>query len=329
MRRTIRPQLTTAVVLCLSAMAAGGCSSKGGMKRGSASGDGLNESLHGLLPSSEYGGDAAAESCRQHADCQSLVCDTYAAAGQGRCIDAGRVLYVDVSHCGTPDGGTGTREDPFCQIRTAVTAAPPSRDVIRVMPGQYFPFSVAGKRLLIFGPAGENGVARVFEEDTGTVRVSEGSDALVDGFALGGPSTSALSCNSTPGGARVAVRRSTLSADSGIALNITGCDVEVDRVQIRAAFGGITLTNSRYGIENAFVTGSSERVAIVPARRTYQRAANQRPASRTAPRPHEHSARVREMPESACAFDLLDQEKVSLTRRTSCWQAKRSSRRSR
>lgn len=204
-------------------------------------------------------GCAQPGACTRHADCPSSICDTYAAAGRGRCIQEARALYVS-SSCRDPDLATGTQDDPFCQIRQAVSAAAAlSKDVIRVMPGSYLPFGVAGQKLSIFGPAGEDGVAHVFEEDAGAVNLREGSDVLVDGFELGGPTHSAVSCVS----GRAAVRRSTLRSDVGnAAFNAIACDVELDRAEIRTYLGAIQFTDTRYRVTNTFITGSSERIAI-------------------------------------------------------------------
>jgi hypothetical protein len=214
------------------------------------------------LPESD--GSAAAErhrpaACQKHADCESLVCDTYAEAGRGKCISRGRVLYVS-AQCASPSGGAGTSEDPFCQIGDAVRAADAlSKDVIRVMPGLYLPFSVSGQRLRIFGPAGENGVARVFEEDAGALRASGNADVVVDGFALGGPTHSALRCES----ARAVVRRSTLQSDVGSAVQATDCELHLDRAEIRTQLSAAVLANTRFAITNTFITGASERIAII------------------------------------------------------------------
>ncbi len=227
-------------------------------------------------PTSEFGsetarnaeGEARAEvssacevaaACTRHGDCPSLVCDTYAAGGRGRCIPEARVLYVR-SSCRDPDLSTGTRDDPFCQIGRAVSAAEVlAKDVIRVMPGFYLTFTVAGQRLSIFGPAGEDGVAQVFEEDAGAIHVRDGADVLVDGFEIGGPTTSAVHCAA----ARAVVRRSTLRSDVGNAAFVTtACDVELDRARIETYLGAIHFTDTRYRVTNTFVTGSSERIAI-------------------------------------------------------------------
>ena len=197
--------------------------------------------------------------CTRHADCPSLICDTYAGGGRGRCIQEARALYVSAS-CRDPDLATGAKDDPFCRINQAVSAAAAlAKDVIRVMPGFYLPFAVAGQKLSIFGPAGEDGIAQVFEEDAGAANVRDGADVLVDGFALGGPTHSAVRCTS----ARAVIRRSTLRSDVGDAAFITtACDVELDRAEIRTYLGAILFTDTLYRVTNTFITGSSERVAI-------------------------------------------------------------------
>ena len=201
--------------------------------------------------------DDSPKGCRLHADCPSAVCDTYAADGAGACIDGARVLYVQKLCEGWPgSGGTGTQADPFCQIREAVTAAQESgRDVIRVLPGHYFPFAVTGQKLQLFGPAGEGGSASVGEEDSGAVAVLEGADVLLDGFVLGGPTRHGLLCRGPSSSTRAVVRRSSLGADVGWALQALGCEVALDRVILQTRPVSVELTDTRFVITNAFVGG--------------------------------------------------------------------------
>jgi hypothetical protein len=198
--------------------------------------------------------------CRLHADCASLVCDAFAAAGHGKCIEPGRVLYVS-NQCASPNTATGRIDDPFCQIRDAVPAAVASNKVLRVMPGSYLPFIVSGAALEIYGPAGEGGVAQVSEEDLGAARVSAGAQVLIDGFALGGPTHSGLICDAS----RAVVRRSTLRSDvGGGTLQATGCELELDRIDIRSQLPGLVLTDTRFSITNTFVGESNTaRPAII------------------------------------------------------------------
>jgi hypothetical protein len=164
------------------------------------------------------------------------------------------------SNCRDPELSTGTKDDPFCQIGRALSAlAPLSKDVIRVLPGFYLTFTVAGQKASIFGPGGEEGVAQVFEEDAGAIHVRDGAEVLVDGFEIGGPTTSAVNCAA----ARAVVRRSTLRSDVGSAAFVANaCDVELDRARIMTHLGAIQFTDTRYRVTNAFVTGASERIAI-------------------------------------------------------------------
>lgn len=197
--------------------------------------------------------------CRMHADCESQVCDTFAQGGLGACVKPSRVLHVS-SKC-TSEIGSGTPSDPFCRIGDAVSVAATSEhDVVRVMPGTYTQFFVSGQSLRIFGPAGEGGVARVFEEDSGAARVGHRSDVLLDGFELGGPTHSGLIC----AGSRVVVRRSTLRSDiGGGALRATGCDLMLDRVAIRTYMQAVALTDTQFSIVNTFAGESNERPTLV------------------------------------------------------------------
>jgi hypothetical protein len=195
--------------------------------------------------------------CDEHADCDSLTCDTYAAAGRGKCIAANRILYVD-AQCDS-EANTGTLEDPFCEIGDAVAAAASTgKDVIRVMPGSYRPLITSGA-LRVFGPAGEGGVARIFEEDSGAVHAMSGADVVVDGFALGGPTHSGLLCES----ARAVVRRSTLQSDVGSAVRATACELRLDRTAITTRLSAMELNDTSFDITNTFISGSTERSAVV------------------------------------------------------------------
>jgi hypothetical protein len=143
--------------------------------------------------------------CGLHADCESDVCDVYAdtPGGRGQCIPERSVLYVDghSAYGGSCDeaGRTGARGNPFCSINGAVSAAGGDRAAIRVYPSTYFPFFVAGKRVTIHGPAGEGGVARVFEEDLSGSRVRDGAEVVIDGLEMGGPLVSGVRCTGDAG----------------------------------------------------------------------------------------------------------------------------------
>jgi hypothetical protein len=201
--------------------------------------------------------DDSRKGCRLHADCASAVCDTYARGGKGSCIEPERVLYVHKLCDEWPgSGGSGTRADPFCQIREAVTAAQSlGKDVVRVLPGHYFPFAVSGRRLQLFGSAGEDGNTSVFEEDSGAAAVRDGADVVLDGFVLGGPTRHGLLCRGPSGSTRATVRRSSLGADAGWALEAVGCTLELDRVIVQSEPVFVELTDTRFAISNTFVGG--------------------------------------------------------------------------
>jgi hypothetical protein len=209
--------------------------------------------------------------CSAHAQCASQTCDTYGATlfGRGRCLPESKVLYVDagkcggIASCGLTGVGTGAKSDPFCSIRDAVAAAGTGgKDVVRVLPGSYCPFHVAGKSVKLFGPAGEGGEADVTEEDTGGPSVSGGGDVLVDGFVLGRHSTTGLRCTASGAAPVLRARRNKIFSDVGVGLSVAGCLVEADRNQVSGVNGAIALTDARYRLTNNVVTGVSERPAV-------------------------------------------------------------------
>jgi hypothetical protein len=202
-----------------------------------------------------------------HAECASDVCDVYedTPLGRGQCLPEGDVFYVNGrgQHGGNCDdtGRTGAKDDPFCSISTAVRAAGGARTAIRVYPSVYFPFAVTGKRVAIYGPAGEGGVAQVYEEDYLGSRVSDGADVVLDGLEMGGPDG---------GRPSLAIRRGAVLSDIGDALPATDCDLRLDRILVTGGRSGLHLTRTRYEVTNTVVSGSGDTgVRIVDSEGTF------------------------------------------------------------
>lgn len=202
--------------------------------------------------------------CKTHGACASDVCDVYADTplGRGQCIPESRVFYVNGrgQYGGNCDeaGRTGAKDNPFCSIRGAVSAAGGDRSVIRVYPSVYFPFGVAGKQVRIYGPAGEGGIAQVYEEDYLGSRVSAGADVVLDGLEMGGPVVSGVRCTGDGGRSSLTVRRGAVLSDIGDALPATDCDLRLDRVLVTGGRRGLHLTRTRYAITTTVVSGSGD-----------------------------------------------------------------------
>lgn len=103
--------------------------------------------------------------CVAHSQCQSDVCDGYAATslGPGACIEQADVVYADAAARPACETGDGSRSNPVCSIRAAIPLAVGNRYAVRVYPGHYFPFGVSQRTVFIFGPG--DGSAVVGEED--------------------------------------------------------------------------------------------------------------------------------------------------------------------
>jgi hypothetical protein len=81
----------------------------------------------------------ACQPCAAHRECQSDVCDRYAATGlgPGACIQQADVVYADAAARPACETGDGTRSDPVCSIRAAIPLAVGNRYAVRVYPGHY------------------------------------------------------------------------------------------------------------------------------------------------------------------------------------------------
>jgi hypothetical protein len=204
--------------------------------------------------------------CERHSDCASDLCDSHVSTrlGIGFCIPESRVLYVDPTDCAFgEEGGDGSRDDPFCLIRSAVQAADDTRRFVRVYPGFHFPFGVLAKQVSIFGPDPDEGVAEVTEEDVSGSTVGEGSRVLLDRLALGRHSRFGVRCSGGDAGASLDIRRSEILSDLGVALIASGCDVRLDRDVVAGFRGGLQLAGARHLVTNTAVTGAVDGPAVL------------------------------------------------------------------
>jgi hypothetical protein len=173
----------------------------------------------------------ACQPCAAHGECQSDVCDRYAATslGPGACLKQADVVYADAAARPACETGDGTRSDPVCSIAAAIPLAIGNRYAVRVYPGQYMPFGVSQRTVSIFGPG--DGSAVVGEEDISTgARITQQARVVLDGLDVG-----------------VAVLTGLIVRDS---------DVQVRNATIRGDYRGITSTNSSLVLDLVRVSGS-------------------------------------------------------------------------
>lgn len=121
--------------------------------------------------------------CARHGQCDSDVCDRYAAtsAGLGRCYTSDQVLYVDrAADCAVSDG---SRPRPFCEPQDAVPRAVGPKFVIRVYPGTYRSILVSDRAVFVFGE--QDGSSALGDEDVGGPRVTGAHGRMVlDGLRI-------------------------------------------------------------------------------------------------------------------------------------------------
>jgi hypothetical protein len=213
----------------------------------------------------EQGADAVGElpACVRHADCESDLCATEIGADPEprSCIPEERILYVDGADC-VPDGD-GSRAEPLCQINPAVALADDQRHFVRIQPGFYFPFSVNGKAIAIYGPDEGDETVEVTEEDISGSNVGDGSDVVLDGLAVGRFSRYGVRCTAGTSGASLEIRRSEVLSDIGVPLDVSACELRLDRAVVAGFRGGMVLSDASYTVTSTVFTGATEQPSVV------------------------------------------------------------------
>lgn len=202
----------------------------------------------------------ACQACTEHGQCESDVCDRYAATslGPGACIPEESVVYATASGGPGCDTGDGTRSNPACSIAAAIPHAFGIRYAIRAYAGHYFPFGVADRTVYIFGPG--DGSAVVGEEDSSrAVRIEQGARVVLDGLDLDVGVLTGVTITDSD----VQLHDMTIRGDSrGIAS--TDSDLEIDRV--RAVGGSLNALQvdgtGTYRITNSYFEGGFSRPTV-------------------------------------------------------------------
>jgi hypothetical protein len=169
--------------------------------------------------------------CQGHSDCQSQVCDVYAATarGNGRCLAETDVIYVD-NRNGTCSGShAGTRSDPVCTVAQGLALQTFSRNNIRVLPSttSYGQVLLSDSRIKLFGPAGAGGTALLGGDPTkDSLTIAGVSDVIVDGFDI---TTGRFGVYCFPAPNKLTLRRSRVRDAVNVGMYIGGCSLVIDR----------------------------------------------------------------------------------------------------
>jgi hypothetical protein len=196
--------------------------------------------------------------CNEHSQCASDVCNRDAFLGRGACVPEARVVYVDASArpgCAT---GDGSRANPVCQIRDAITRAVADKDTVRVYPGSYLNFGVNGSTVRMFGPGAD--AAIVGEEDLGAaVRISAGARVLLDGFTFAQAAQNGIVCTAST--LRV-VRSQAVGNLRGVIS--TDCTLALDRVRASGgSLSGLVVAGTgKYQITNSYFSGGDFQAVV-------------------------------------------------------------------
>lgn len=194
----------------------------------------------------------ACQPCTAHDQCESDVCDLYAATsfGPGGCLRQEHVVYVDAAARPACETGDGTRANPVCEISGAIPLVLAGRFAIRVSPGSYRPFAATDRTLFIYGPG--DGSAVVGEEDISAgVRLLR-SRVVLDGVDIGVHVLTGVRAEDSD----VQVRRAAVHGDSqGIAT--MGSGLFLDRVRAAGLTGhGLHIAGAgSYDVRNSYFTG--------------------------------------------------------------------------
>lgn len=199
------------------------------------------------------------QTCLQHGDCPSQVCDSYLRSGSGgTCVSAADVVYVDNRGGGCGPGGDGeTPASALCTLPEALARIDGVRKrVIRVMPSSrdYGTLAVTDRALSIFGPAGQGGSAELNADGlTEGLSVSGSARVVIDGLDISRGRVG-LSCRGS-NGTSVTVRRSRITRATDTGIQINDCAFEADRALVRDNGGGALLISGSqpYSVTNSFL----------------------------------------------------------------------------
>ncbi len=191
--------------------------------------------------------------CSAHSQCESDVCDGYAAtiAGPGACIQEADVIYTTNVGGRICDFGDGTRSNPACNIFRAISLSVGNRYAIRLAPGSYLPFGVSSATVYIFGPG--DGSAVIGEEDGVGARILAGSRVVLDGLRFASSVRTGVSIEDSD----VQIHNTTIDADSR-AIVSSNSNLNIDRVRAVGHLVNALQVNGSgsYRITNSYFTGS-------------------------------------------------------------------------
>lgn len=186
--------------------------------------------------------------CEAHAQCPSGACDF----ATGECFPEAGALWVDANGpC-----GSGTEDDPFCEIQDAVgTLAPGSKAVVHVRPGTYkTKIDVDGG--VVVAIVGEGGAAPALDVGKDALLVNENARVYLDRLRIVGSAIDAakgLVCLN----AKVWADSVEITSREGGAIHAIGCQLRLrrDRIYLNPG-GGLLLDKGSVYLENTFVTSN-------------------------------------------------------------------------
>ncbi len=187
----------------------------------------------------------ACRKCAAHAECASLICNA-----DGSC--ATDVAYVDNQNGACTGTHSGTINDPYCDIQTALN----SKSNIHVTASNtaYSSFTVSNGTIVIVGPS-----ARITGGAGPAVSVTGGS-LLLDGVEVTGAfaGQTGVYCAAAVLGPTLTVLRSNIHDLAGVGISTNNCKLILDRDAIGPgnSGGGISITGTQYAITNCFIVGN-------------------------------------------------------------------------
>ncbi|MCS6913085.1 MAG: right-handed parallel beta-helix repeat-containing protein [Myxococcales bacterium] len=211
--------------------------------------------------------------CATHKDCRSGVCDPYqmVLGEPGRCVPQSELIYVDNRDGPCTSGDGSSPQGALCTLDEGVRKAVMMKRALRVVgrEASYGPLKLEtdGSRftgqLVIYGPAGtpalegERSQARLGGNPNvpGVDLVAGGGAQLtLDGLAVHGAERGAW-CEVGGGqSALLTLRRLVIRDASFVGVEVSGCQLVMDRVMITGSRGGgLRLLSSNYSITNSIL----------------------------------------------------------------------------
>ena len=214
------------------------------------------------------GPSGACVECRSHADCAGTIarpaCDSATSTcvpctadeqchyfcdrdfGTGRCITEAEIRFVDRRGCAEP--GTGTFNDPYCEITTAVAHLGLAR-YIYVFTGVYEPVSVSGQSFRLRADTG----ALVQEASSGA-SFAVGGGSVVEVQRLGVQASAGTAAGFAVTTGRLTLRNVRVEGLGDVGVRCTTGHLALDASAIVAnAGGGLDLSSCTYQVVNSVI----------------------------------------------------------------------------